>query len=80
MTVRLQVLIDTTQRERLEQESAARGVSVGSLVRTAIDLAYPPVAPERARAAAIILGADPSASPDLDALLTELEELRGSRR
>ena len=54
-TERLQVLIDTVQRERLETTAAARGVSVAHLVRTAIDVVYPPDSDRRRAAAAAIL-------------------------
>lgn len=76
---RLQVLIDTAQRERLEKTAAARGVSVASLVRTAIDVVYPPAATERARAAAAILAADPMDAPPVAELARELDDLRGRR-
>ncbi len=78
-TERLQVLVDPIQRERLERAAAARGVSVAHLVRTAIDLVYPPEATSRSRAAAAVLAAEPMAAPEVAALLTEIEELRGRR-
>lgn len=74
---RLQVLIDTEQRERLDREAAARGISVATLVRNAIDLAYPPSHDRRAAAAASILDAEPMEVPPLPELLAELEQLRG---
>jgi hypothetical protein len=76
---RLQILVDTTQRERLERAASARGVSVASLVRTAIDVVYPPEATSRARAAAAVLDAELMAVPTVDDLTTELDELRGRR-
>ena len=74
---RLQVLVDTEQRERLDREAAARGISVATLVRNAIDLAYPPSHDRRAAAAASILDAEPMEVAPLPGLLAELEQLRG---
>ena len=78
-TERLQVLIDTVQRERLETTAAARGVSVAHLVRTAIDVVYPPVSDRRRAAAAAILDAEPMDVPDVAELRDELDALRGRR-
>lgn len=78
-TERLQILVDRTQRERLERAASARGVSVASLVRTAIDVVYPPEATSRSRAAAALLGAEPMEVPSVDELIGELEDLRGRR-
>jgi len=74
---RLQVLIATEQRERLEREAAARGTSVATLVREAIDRSFPPGHHRRAAAAAAILGAEPMDVPDADDLVAELDGLRG---
>ena len=68
-TERLQVLIETEQRERLERVAARRGVSVASLVRRAIDVAYPSGLEQRAVIAASIL--------DPDDLRAELDVIRG---
>lgn len=76
-TERLQVLIDTVQRERLETAAAARGVSVAHLVRTAIDVVYPPRLDERRAAAAAILDAEPVDLPGPENLRRELDDLRG---
>lgn len=75
---RLQVLIDTAQRERLEQTASSRGVSVAALVRDAIDVVYPPRAPARAAAAAAILEAEPMEVPDVQELRAELDRMRDS--
>ncbi len=40
--VRTQVLLSRDQRERLERLAAERGVSVGALIREAIDRYLPP--------------------------------------
>jgi len=76
---RLQVLIDVKQRERLEREAAARGISVGALVRNAIDLAYPPSRVRRSSAAAAILAAESMEVAEVDDLRRELEEVRSRR-
>lgn len=76
---RLQVLIDSDQRERLEHESRRRGTSVGRLVRDAIDLAYPVGRASRREAATRLLEADPMAVPDVAELRGELDDLRGRR-
>ncbi|WP_458041993.1 MULTISPECIES: hypothetical protein [Bacteria] len=78
-TERLQILVDPVQRERLERTATERGVSVASLVRTAIDVVYPPQASARARAAAALLDAEPMDLPPIEGLLDELDALRGRR-
>ena len=78
-TERLQILVDATQRERLERAASERGVSVASLVRTAIDVVYPPEATSRARAAAALLAADGMDVPATGELIVELDDLRGRR-
>jgi len=45
---RLQILISPDQRRRLEAEAARRGMSVGALIREAVDVHLGPVA-RRAR-------------------------------
>ncbi len=74
---RLQVLIDTDQRQRLERHARDRGTSVATLVREAIDLAYPSNAVRRREAADRILAAEPMEVPSVDELRAELDELRG---
>lgn len=76
---RLQVLIDVEQRQRLEREAATQGTSVATLVRRAIDIAYPPTLHRRSAAARAILDAEPMAVPEVDELLHELEQLRSRR-
>lgn len=43
---RLQILVSTEQRRRLEEESKRRQASVGSLIRQAIDAHFGAVTPE----------------------------------
>jgi hypothetical protein len=77
-TERLQVLIERDQRERLEREASARGASVATLVREAIDLAFPASGSRRAAADAI-LGALPMAVPSPDELRIELDRAHDRR-
>lgn len=77
---RLQVLIDRDQRLRLEREAAARGTSVATLVREAIDVVFPSTSRDRAEAAERILAeADMDVPGDIGDMLTELETIRGRR-
>ena len=78
-TERLQVLIETARRERLEQVAATRGVSVAALVRTAIDVMYPTARARRRRAGRAILDVEPIAVPGVAELREELDERRGRR-
>lgn len=41
MTRRLQILLDEGRYARLEERASRRGASVATLVREAIDIAYP---------------------------------------
>ena len=74
---RLQVLIDPEQRERLERAASARGTSVATIVREAIDLAVPHDPGSKRAAADAVLAATPMAVPAVDDLLAELDALRG---
>lgn len=79
-TERLQILVDRDRRRRLEDEAAARGTSVGALVREAIDLAFPSTQAQRAAAAAAVLEAPAMPVPDTVAdLRVELDGARGRR-
>lgn len=73
------MLIGSEQRRRLEREASSRGTSVATLVREAIDLAFPPDRDQRADAARRILAAEPIEVPDVDKLLREIDELRSRR-
>ena len=79
MTERLQVLIGREQRERLEREAARRGTSIATLVREALDQAFPPMAMRRRAAADRLLEAEPMEVPAVPELLRELDELRTRR-
>ena len=52
MSRRLQVLLDDDRMRRLDERAQAQGRSVASLVRDAIDIAYPGDDAERRREAA----------------------------
>lgn len=64
LTHRLQVLVDPEQHRRLEAEARARGVSIGALVRTAIDAVAPDRLEERRRAYDAIMALEPFPVPD----------------
>lgn len=62
----------------MERHARNRGTSVATLVREAIDAAFP-ADTSRHTAAEAILGADPMPVDDPDILLKELNELRSDR-
>lgn len=76
---RLQVLIDEDRWWRLEREAGHRGVSVGALVREAIDEHFPGDHDQRRAALQAVLDAEPMEVPDPEPLREELEALRGRR-
>lgn len=77
---RLQILLDEDRYRRLAQQAKRRGTAVATLVREAIDTAFPPVERRRAAAAREILEADPMEVPRSPAALRrELDALRGRR-
>ncbi len=76
---RLQVLLDEDRHSRLVEIAAERGVSVGSVVREAIDRGLPDLDDRRRRAARRILEAEDMDVPDPEDLVAELDELRGRR-
>ena len=76
---RLQVLIDDERYRRLADAAQARGVSVATVVREAIDRGLASPHGSRLSAAARILGAEDMPVDDPPALRRELEELRTRR-
>lgn len=74
---RLQVLLDEQRWKRLSSYAAERNVSVGSVVREALDRAIPASTDERRAAARRILAAEPMDVPRPAALRRELEAFRG---
>lgn len=77
---RLQVLIDDDRWSRLEREAGRRGVSVGTLVREAIDERFPGDQDRRRAALQAVLDAEPMDVPDPEMLREELEAIRSRRR
>ncbi len=73
----MQILIDESRYRRIASEASERGVSVASIVREAIDRAFPVTSAAKRAAAERILSAPPMAVPDPDELKAELDELRG---
>lgn len=59
LTRRLQVLLDEPRWTRLERRAQQQGTSVATLVRHAIDLAFPDSESAAAQAAAAFLARDP---------------------
>jgi len=77
LTRRLQILLDEDRHERLLRASRERRLSVGALVREAIDQALPGGEERRRRAGRAILTAEPLEVPDDAAdLRQELDEAR----
>lgn len=76
---RLQVLIDDDRHDRLMAVARDRGMSLGAVVREAIDRGLATPDGRRELAAARILGAPPMDVPSVDELKAELDALRGRR-
>ena len=77
---RLHVLIDEARLARISLAARSRKVSVAEVVREAIDVALPPVWPDRRVAGDEILRAEPMVVPaDVAALKAELLAARGDR-
>lgn len=77
---RLQILIDDDRHERINAEAVRRGVSVGRVVREAIDRSLPPRQSAKRESANAILRARPMEVPDPASLREELDRARGERR
>ena len=73
LQLRLQVLLDEDRHERIAREATRRGVSVGRVVREAIDRSYPPTSVTKREALTDILAATPMDLPEPDALRRELD-------
>jgi len=76
---RLQVLLDEARWKRLSSYAAERNLSVGAVVREALDRSLPASSDERRAAARRILGAERMSVPRPAALRRELEAVRGRR-
>ena len=80
LTRRFQILLDEDRYQRVAAAARARGTSVATIIREAIDRGLPVDPENRAAALERILSADPTPLPaDPDDLVAELHELRGSR-
>ncbi len=80
LTRRLQILLDDDRYERLAHRARQRGTSVATLVREAIDAAFPVTDSARREAAGAVLAADPMDVPGVAALKAEIAVARGGRR
>lgn len=82
LTRRLQVLVDENRWARLEQQAKRRGTSVATLVREAIDAAFPDGELGAAESAERFLRRPPLDIGDWETAKRELEDslLRGSPR
>lgn len=76
---RFQILLDEARYERLASEARSRGVSVGGLIREAIDRTFPAASVRRGRALERILSAPDMPVPEPSDLRAELEKIRGRR-
>lgn len=76
---RLQILLDDDRHARLVAVAQARGVSVATVVREAIDRGLPVPDTRRRAAARRLLEAEAMPVPDPDALSAELDDLRSRR-
>lgn len=56
---RTQILLDEERHRRLSRLAELTGTSIGALIREAIDVAFPGVETDRARAAQRLLDAEP---------------------
>jgi len=74
LTRRLQVLLDEPRWTRLERQARRRGTSVATLVREAIDLAFPSVESTAAEAATRFLARPPLDLGDWTEAKAEIEE------
>lgn len=74
MTRRLQVLVDDDRWGRLERQAKRRRTSVATLVREAIDLAYPEKQPSATEAAEQFLARPPRDLGDWDDAKADIEE------
>jgi hypothetical protein len=75
LTHRLQVLLDEERLARLTQEAERRGSSVATLVREAIDLAYPAEGMSRSEAFRVLFEAEPIDVGDWDDIKAEIEQM-----
>jgi predicted DNA-binding protein len=75
LTRRLQILLDEDRYARIERLARRRGASVATIVREAIDAAFPDDVPDRAEAARRVLDAEPIQVSDWPLLKDEIERM-----
>ncbi|MGQ0845739.1 MAG: ribbon-helix-helix protein, CopG family [Sporichthyaceae bacterium] len=75
LTRRLQILLDEDRYQRLERMARARQISVATLIREAVDTAFPAQPVPRAEAGRRLLEAPPIAVEDWEALEGEIESM-----
>lgn len=75
MIKRVQFLLDEDRYSRLEQQAARRGASVATLMREAIDTAFPLDGPSRSEAASRLLNAEPIPVIDWAIMKTEIDSM-----
>ncbi|MGH3669859.1 MAG: ribbon-helix-helix protein, CopG family [Pseudonocardiaceae bacterium] len=75
LTRRLQILLDEDRYARLERLARRRGASVATIVREAIDAAFPADGPDRAEAARRVLDADPIPVSDWPLIKDEIDRM-----
>lgn len=63
---RLQILLDEERYSRVAEQAARRGASVATVIRDAIDLAYPSNIDVRVEAVNRLLGFESTDTPDHD--------------
>lgn len=76
---RLQLLLDEERYQRVATAAREQRISVAAVIRDAIDQILVPFDSRREAAAAVILGAPSMEVPPDDALLAELDDMRGRR-
>jgi hypothetical protein len=69
---RTQLLLDEDRYERLREQAHRRGISMGALIREAIDGKLPGLGDERASAIEDLLGAEPMPVDDWPRMKREL--------
>jgi predicted DNA-binding protein len=74
LTRRLQILLDEDRYLRLERVARRRGSSVATIVRDAIDAAFPDDGPSRAEAARRVLDAEPIPVSDWPSIKAEIDQ------
>jgi hypothetical protein len=75
LTRRLHILLDEDRYARLKRVARRRGASIATIVREAIDAAFPDEGPNRSEAARRILDAEPIPVSDWPLLKKEIEQM-----